>query len=115
MSVDPGPDEDGGRPYPDPTHSIAPRKPRTVGGVFFLAVLAAAALGLVLVAVGPWRAGLSVIGCGLLGGALARLVIPRDNAGMLGIRRKFFDVITMLALGVALLVLAQVIPNQPRV
>jgi len=115
MTVDPVPHPDEGRPYPDPEHSLAPRRPRTIGGVAFLAVLGTAGLGLGLVAAGSWRTGLSVIGFGLIGGALARFVIPREHAGMLGIRRKFVDVTTLLVLGCGLLVLAAVIPDRTPV
>lgn len=102
------------RPYPDPDHSLAPRKPRTVGGVVYLVVLAGTAVGLALVAFDGWRLGLAVIGASLLAGALARLVIPHANAGMLGMRPKVVDVPVLVVLGTALMVLAQVIPNQPR-
>ena len=105
---------EGSRPFPDPEHSIAPRKPRTVGGVVYLAVLAATCAGLLLVAIGPWRLGLGVIGGALLVGALLRLVIPGDSAGMLGMRPKVVDVLVLLVLGAGLVVLAGVIPDQPR-
>lgn len=108
---------DGGprdsRPFPDPEHSIAPRKPRTIGGAVYLAVLAATGAGLGLVAFGPWRLGLGVIGIALLFGALGRLVIPRGNAGMLGMRPKLVDVLALVVLGAGLIVLASVIPERP--
>jgi hypothetical protein len=101
------------RPYPDPEHSLAPRKPRTVGGAVYLVVLAATGAGLVLVALDRWRLGLGVIGVARLGAALARLVIPQANAGMLGMRPKVVDVPALVMLGTGLVVLARVIPNQP--
>ena len=101
------------RPYPDPEHSLAPRKPRTVGGVVFLAVLAATGAGLTLVAIDRWRLGLTVIGGALLCGALARLVIPKSNAGMLGMRPRLIDVLILTGLGAGLVVLSAVIPDQP--
>ena len=101
------------RPFPDPEHSITPRKPRTVGGAVYLAVLAATGVGLAVVAFGPWRAGLTVIGLALLAGALLRLVLPSDRAGMLGMRPKAVDVLVLVVLGTALAVLAAVIPDQP--
>ena len=102
-----------GRPFPDPEHSITPRRPRTVGGVVYLGVLAATGVGLTLVATGPWRLGLGVIGGSLLFGALLRLVIPNGSAGMLGMRPKLVDVMALLVLGTGLVVLAGVIPNRP--
>ena len=104
----PAPEE--GRPYPDTGRSIAPRKPRTVGGAVYLLMLGATLTGLAMVVLDRWRSGLTVVGAGLLSGAVARLVIRDQDAGMLGIRRKLVDVLTLVLLGVALVVLAAVIP-----
>jgi Protein of unknown function (DUF3017) len=109
----PGPEEEG-RPVPDPEHSIAPRKPRTLGGMVYLAVLAVTALGIGVVMLDRWRAGLTLVGGALICGALARVVVRDDDARMLGIRRKSVDVATLLLLGSGLVVLAAVIPDQPR-
>ena len=97
------------RPLAQPEHSIAPRKPRTLGGVVFLAVLATTLLAVAVVVAGRVQAGLSTAGAALLGGAVARLVLPRQQAGMLGVRRKLIDVTTMAALGAGLLVVAALI------
>jgi hypothetical protein len=106
--------EASGRPFPDPEHSLAPRKPRTLGGAVYLVVCAATALGLVLVVVlDRWKGGLSLIGATMVAAALARLVIRDDNAGMLGLRRKFVDVLVTASLGAGLLVLANVIRDRP--
>jgi hypothetical protein len=107
------PGQGSGRPFPDPEHSITPRRPRTVGGGVYLAVLAGTAGGLALIVLGPWRTGLTVIGGSMILGALGRLVIRDSSAGMLGVRRKFVDVATMAVLGAALCTLAVVIPDQP--
>ena len=110
--VGPLPDgEEDSRPYPQPEHSLAPRKPRTLGGVVYLGVLVATVVGVVVVALGEWRAGLTTIGVAVLVGGGVRLVLPNDRAGMLGIRRKLIDVLTLLALGGALVVLAAIIPD----
>ena len=111
--MSPGEDYRDSRPFPDPEHSIAPRKPRTIGGAVYLTVLAATAGGLALIALDRFRLGLGVIGVALLCGALARLVIPKDNAGMLGMRPRFVDVLALVLLGTGLVVLASVIPEQP--
>ena len=104
---------DVSRPYPDPEHSITPRRPRTVGGGVYLGVLAGTLGGLALIILGSWRTGLTVIGGSMILGALGRLVIRDSAAGMLGVRRKLVDVATMALLGAALCVLAVVIPYQP--
>ena len=98
-------------PPPDtpPPHSLAPRRPRTIGGGVFLVVLAATVTGVVLVA-SDWRAGLTLTGGALLCAAAARLVLPNGQAGMLGVRRKLVDVTTLVLLGGGLVVLAALIP-----
>jgi len=97
------------RPLPQLDHSIAPRKPRTIGGAVFLAVLATALLGVALVVAGRVQTGLSTAGAAFVAGAAARLVLPSSQAGMLGVRRKLIDVSTMLLLGIGLLVIAALI------
>jgi hypothetical protein len=79
----------------------------------YIGVLALAVGGLVVVVLGHFRAGLTVMGGAMLLGAVARLAIPGDRAGMLGIRRKLVDVTTLVILGGGLLVLAVVIPDAP--
>jgi hypothetical protein len=106
--------EEEGRPPPQPEHSIAPRKPRTLGGMVYLAVLGVTVLGIGLVVLDRWRSGLTLVGGALVCGALARAVIRDHDAGMLGIRRKSVDVATLIVLGSGLVVLAAVIPDQPR-
>jgi len=113
MSTADGVPNEEGRPFPDPEHSLAPRKPRTLGGAVYLAVLATTVLGVVIVAVDEWRTGLTVIGAASVGGGLARLLLPNDHAGMRGVRRKLIYGLTMLVLGGALMVLAVVFPDGP--
>jgi hypothetical protein len=103
-----------GPPYPDPEHSLAPRKPRTAGGMVYLAVLLVTGLGIGVVMLDRWRVGLTLMGAALLCGALARVVLRDRDAGMLGIRRKAVDVATLVVLGSGLVALAAVIPDQPR-
>jgi len=86
-----------------------PRKPRTIGGAVYVAVLATTVLGIAVVMSGRPRSGLQLCGAALLCGAAGRLVLPDDQAGMLGIRRKLVDVVTMLVLGSGLVVLAALI------
>lgn len=87
--------------------------PRSRGSQFYLLQLLAVATGLILVLVGPWRAGLHVIGAAFVLGALARAVIPEDHTGMLRVRGKAFDMFWMATLGLALIVLAIVVPPPP--
>jgi hypothetical protein len=89
------------------------RRPQTFGGVVYLAVVAMTLVGLAITAAGPWRSGVSWIGSGLLLAALARLVLGERSAGMLRVRRKWSDVLMLTVAGVALLVLAVIVPDQP--
>jgi hypothetical protein len=87
--------------------------PRSRGSQFYLLQLLAVAVGLVLAAVGQWRPGIVAIGLAFVAGALARSVVPINHTGMLRVRGKAFDMMWMTVLGVALIVLPILIPNQP--
>ncbi|MEJ7634193.1 DUF3017 domain-containing protein [Aeromicrobium sp.] len=87
--------------------------PRSRGSQLYLLHLLAVLVGLVLVVVGPWRAGIIVIGAAFVVGAFARFVMPVDHTGMLRVRGKAFDVFWMTTLGISLVVLAAVVPGQP--
>jgi hypothetical protein len=89
----------------------ADRRPSTIGGAVYLAVTATTAVSIAVIALGPWRTGLTLMGGGLLAGAFARLVIPDEKAGMLKVRRKSLDVLLTTVLGVALVTLAVAVPD----
>ncbi|QWC86024.1 DUF3017 domain-containing protein [Nocardioidaceae bacterium] len=88
------------------------QRPEHAGGVVYLLVLAASVLGVVLAAAGPWRAGVSVVAATLLLAALARLRLPQEEAGMLGVRGKLVDVVMLLVVSGSLLLLVVGIPEQ---
>ena len=88
------------------------KRPQTLGGVVYLGVLAASGFGLVLVALGAWRTGLSWIGVGLLVAAATRLVLSERRAGMLRVRRRWSDVLMLTVAGVGLIVLTVVVPGR---
>jgi hypothetical protein len=89
------------------------RFPRTIGGFVYLLVVAMVLVGLGITAAGAWRTGVSWMGAGVLVGALARAVLSERSAGMLRVRRRWSDVLTLTVVGVALIVLAIVVPQQP--
>jgi len=91
------------------------RTPQTLGGVVYLTVLAAAAIGLGIVAAGAWRTGIVWLGAGLLLASATRLVLSERGAGMLRVRRRWSDCLMLAVAGVALVVLAVVVPDQPPV
>ena len=110
------PPESSAEPSGEPSGGPSPRRrPQTLGGVAYLVVVAAALAGLTITVLGAWRTGVVWMGASVLGGAAARLVLPDRQAGMLRVRRKRADVGLMLLAGVALVVLAVVVPDQPGV
>ncbi len=104
---DPGPEDPERRPVTEL------RKPSTLGGVIYLCVLGAAIAGVVIAATGPWRTGVSWLAFALLAAAVARLVLPDHDAGMLRVRNKALDATILIVMGIAILVLAGTIPDQP--
>jgi hypothetical protein len=89
------------------------RYPSTIGGLFYLVVLAAGGVGIAIVWSGDWRLGIRCLAAGLSAAALLRLVLPARDAGMLAVRSRWFDGILLGGLGAALFFLAQTIPDQP--
>ena len=87
--------------------------PRTKGGMIYLVVLAMAVVGLGITGFGSWRTGVSWIGSALLVASAGRLVLSERSAGMLRVRRRWSDVTMMALVGVALIVLAVIVPDQP--
>jgi hypothetical protein len=104
---------DGVRSGAEPGPDDERRYPSTIGGAFYLVVLAVCAVGVGVVATGEWRSGIRVFGAALLAGALARLLLPNRDAGMLAVRFKALDAGVLAALGLAMILLAGSIPDQP--
>ncbi len=97
----------------EPAEPLERRYPSTIGGAFYLGVLVAATLGIVLAAVDDWRVGIRVVGGALTAAGLLRLVLPQRDAGMLAVRHRLFDVTLLLGVAGALWFLAGDIPDQP--
>jgi len=74
------------------------------------AVLIGVATGLVLAGVHRPRTGMWLVSGTLAVAALARLVLRKRDAGSLVVRSRELDVLTLLALAVAIAVLAAVSP-----
>jgi hypothetical protein len=99
-----------------PAESAEPegrRYPSTIGGACYLAVLSAAGIGLGIVSNGNWRLGVKWVAASLVAAALARLVLPAPQAGMLAVRRRVIDVSLLAGVGVVLWFLSVTIPNTP--
>ncbi|MCW2787238.1 MAG: putative integral rane protein [Marmoricola sp.] len=97
---------------PGPAPHQPRRRPSTFGGLIYLIVVATTVVGLGLVAFGPWRRGIALVGIGFLFASGMRLVINEGEAGMLRVRGRWFDVVVLAAVGVGLIALATNIPNQ---
>jgi hypothetical protein len=89
------------------------RYPSTIGGMFYLLVLATAAVAITVATIGDWRTGIRVMGGALVFAALIRLVLRARDAGMLAVRHKVLDAVILLVLGGLLIFLAGSIPDQP--
>ncbi len=105
--------EPGDEPVPESAERPGRHYPSTIGGAFYLLVLVGSAVGLGIVAHGNWRLGVKWIASSLILAALARLVLPARDAGMLAVRRRFLDVFFLVVVGAALWFLSTSIPNQP--
>lgn len=86
--------------------------PSTIGGAFFLVVLAVATGGLVVAWLVNWRIGLEIFGGSLCFAALARSILDKKDAGMLAVRGRVFDSVLLLGLGIAIIALAATIPSR---
>lgn len=92
------------------------RAPRTKAPAQWLAqvpyaiVLCGAAAGLTLFATAHFRKGAALLSAAVLFGALARLVLPPSQTGLLATRARWLDAVIMVALAVAVAVVALVVP-----
>jgi Protein of unknown function (DUF3017) len=73
-------------------------------------VLLCVATGLAVVLSNHFRRGSVVISAALLLAALLRLVLPPRRAGLLAVRSRFFDVVVLATLGLAMFATAVVVP-----
>lgn len=87
------------------------KKPSTPGGVVYFLVLTIMLTGIVLIGLGTWRTGVVVMGSSFAVAFVARLVLSDERAGMLRIRRRFVDLITMALCCCGMVALALVIPD----
>ena len=74
-------------------------------------VLILVAGGLVVIAFGAFRAGSVIVAAALVFAAFLRAFLPEEVVGMLAIRRRTTDVATMALLGIALAVVAFLVPG----
>lgn len=78
-----------------------------------LLTLVVVLVGAVFVFFGHWRLGSVIIGSAALFAAGLRLVLPRDVAGLLVVRRRVADVVVLVVMGVTIVVMAMTVPPGP--
>jgi hypothetical protein len=98
----------------DEAFEEAPRRyPSTIGGAFYLSILAVAGTALFITYRHDWRLGIQILGGSCLAAALIRLVLANRDAGMLAVRNRFIDVSLLTGAGLALIAVATTIPDMP--
>ena len=93
-----------------------PRHSGSAGPQWPLAlVLAGAGVGVLLLVlgVGGFRPGATVIGVSVVGAALLRAALPERTAGLLAVRSRPTDVVLLAGLGLAIVALASLVPASP--
>ena len=110
----PGEDDPPHEDEHDEAFEEAPRRyPSTIGGAFYLSILAVAGTALFITYRHDWRLGIQILGGSCLAAALIRLVLANRDAGMLAVRNRFIDVSLLTGAGILLIVLATTIPDMP--
>ncbi|GAB3689227.1 DUF3017 domain-containing protein [Nocardiopsis oceani] len=85
--------------------------PYWLSQVPYALVLSALAAGIVVVAAAYFKRGPAIIAGALLLAATFRLFLPKDWIGLLAVRRRWVDLLTLAGLAVLLIVLAWVAPQ----
>jgi hypothetical protein len=87
------------------------RYPSTIGGAFYLAILAITVASVVIVVSGHWRGGIHWLAGALLAGSVLRFVLPERDAGMLAVRNRWLDGSLLAIFGGVLWFLATTLPD----
>lgn len=96
-----------------PNAAATLRRPRPTGRLFvgeipLALVICGVGVGLVVIALHHFRWGNVAISASVLAGGVFRLILPARKAGLLVVRTRLTDVVTMGVIGGALMVLALV-------
>lgn len=76
----------------------------------FVLVGGGVGFGLVVVSLHHFKRGSVLMGAALVLGAALRLLLPEERAGLLAVRGRAFDAVTMASLGLLIAVAAAVVP-----
>jgi hypothetical protein len=88
-----------------------PRGPSLLAEWPLLCVLGVCAVGVLVVLSNHFRRGTVLFAGGLVLAAGLRLILPPSAAGLLAVRSRTLDVITLVALGTGVLLAALVVPR----
>jgi hypothetical protein len=95
----------------DPDVAVAPRRrPRRLGEWPLGVVLLGVVTGLLVVANNSFRAGTVLVGSSVVLATVLRAVLSERRAGLLVVRSRWVDVLTLGTFGIGLTVLALVVP-----
>ncbi|GAA2085855.1 DUF3017 domain-containing protein [Actinomadura alba] len=84
--------------------------PRWLGQLPYLFVLSGTFAGLALVAMRHPKRGSVLVAAAVLLGALARLVLPESQVGLLATRKRWTDVLILVVFAIGIAVTAYVVP-----
>ena len=90
---------------PTPTVNRLPTNPWPLA-----AVLGVFAVGVLIAGFGSWRYGAVVMAAATLLAGVARMLLPRRVSGLLVVQRRWMDITILFSLGIAIGVLALVVP-----
>ena len=90
---------------PTPTVNRLPTNPWPL-----VAVLGVFTVGVLIAGFGSWRYGVVVMAAATLLAGVARMLLPRRVSGLLVVRRRWMDITILFSLGIAIGVLALVVP-----
>jgi hypothetical protein len=90
------------------THTGPVRRP--FGELPVAVVLLIAGGGVTAIVLSHWRKGIFLVGLAALVAALFRLVLRSRDAGLLVVRSRVFDVVSLASMGIAVLVLTHLVP-----
>jgi hypothetical protein len=85
--------------------------PRWLGQLPYMCVLLGVAAGLAVVATGHFKKGSALVSAVVLFGAVARLVLPENQIGLLASRKRAIDVVILVGFAIAIAVVAYVVPG----
>jgi hypothetical protein len=100
-------------PPPFDPRRVAPARQQRLREWPLAVVLLGVAAGVATVVAGAFEPGGVVMGAALLLGAVLRAALPQRRAGLLAVRSRPVDVVTLGLMGVGLVALALIVPPQP--